>query len=217
MSDVTAAALAAPRPEEDPDADVALMLALQRGEDAALNGLMQRWRGPLLAFFLRSTGREEEAADLAQETFVRVYTSRARYQRSGKFSTWLFTIAANLARNFARWRSRHPTVDLAGASEDGESVENALDRLSQRPPAGAPQTAPEHPSQVLEAEERAEAVRAAIQALPEDMREALILFTYHDLSYREIAKIQSTGEKTVENRLYRARILLKERLQALME
>lgn len=217
MSDLTAAALAAPLPEDDPDADVALMLALQRGQDSALNGLMQRWRGPLIAFFLRSTGRAEEAADLAQETFVRVYTSRARYQPSGKFSTWLFTIAANLARNFARWRGRHPTVELAGALEDGETAESAMERLSLNPPPGAPDALPLEPGQALEAEERARAVRAAIRSLPEDMREALILFTYHDLSYRDIAKIQGTREKNVENRLYRARVMLKERLAGLME
>jgi RNA polymerase sigma-70 factor (ECF subfamily) len=187
-------------PPEAAEEDTRLMLALRAGQDSALNELMRRWRTPLIAFFLRSTGSGEEAADLAQETFTRVYLSRERYQPGGKFSTWLFTIAANLARNFARWRGRHPTVEL--------DAQPAYQEKPGQDPV---------PSAELEARERAETVRRAIGTLPEEMREALILFMYHDLPYREIAKIQSTNEKTVENRLYRARLQLKERLRELLE
>jgi len=80
--------------EADPDAE--LMLRLKNGEDWILNELMTRWQQPLVAFIYRYIGRETEALDLAQETFVRVYATRHRYAVRGKFSTWLFTIAANL-------------------------------------------------------------------------------------------------------------------------
>src|SRR5258708_31829968 len=90
--------------EADPDAE--LMLRLKNGEDWILNELMTRWQQPLVAFIYRYIGRETEALDLAQETFVRVYATRHRYAVRGKFSTWLFTIAANLCRNYLRWRQR---------------------------------------------------------------------------------------------------------------
>ena len=81
----------------DPDAE--LMLRLKNGEDRILNELTTRWQQPLVAFIYRYIGRETEALDLAQETFVRVYETRFRYAVRWKFSTWLFTIAANLCRN----------------------------------------------------------------------------------------------------------------------
>src|SRR5258707_12718365 len=82
------------------------MLRLKNGEDWILNELMTRWQQPLVAFIYRYIGRETEALDLAQETFVRVYATRHRYAVRGKFSTWLFTIAVNLCRNYLRWRQR---------------------------------------------------------------------------------------------------------------
>src|SRR5260221_1656250 len=90
--------------EAGPDAE--LMLRLKNGEDWILNELMTRWQQPLVAFIYRYIGRETEALDLAQETFVRVYATRHRYAVRGKFSTWLFTIAVNLCRNYLRWRQR---------------------------------------------------------------------------------------------------------------
>src|SRR5260221_11354106 len=94
--------------EADPDAE--LMLRLKNGEDWILNELMTRWQQPLVAFIYRYIGRETEALDLAQKTFVRVYATRHRYAVRGKFSTWLFTIAANLCRNYLRWRQRRGDV-----------------------------------------------------------------------------------------------------------
>src|SRR5258707_13943695 len=90
--------------EADPDAE--LMLRLKNGEDWILNELMTRWQQPLVGFIYRYIGRETEALDLAQETFVRVYETRFRYTVRGKFSTWLFAIAANLCRNYLRRRQR---------------------------------------------------------------------------------------------------------------
>src|SRR4030095_16121993 len=101
------------------EADIKAMLRLRGGEDLALGELMQRWQEPLVSFIYRYTGNKEDALDLAQETFARVYESRIRYQPTAKFSTWLFKIAANLCRNHARWQERHPTVALHH-SRDGD-------------------------------------------------------------------------------------------------
>lgn len=106
---------------ETQEADRDAMLRLKDGDDLALNELMTRWQLPLVAFIQRYIGNPTEALDLAQETFVRVYESRRRYKPTAKFSTWLFTIASNLCRNFFRWQGRHPAVslDAATASDAG--------------------------------------------------------------------------------------------------
>ena len=97
----------------DPDAlDRADMEKLQAGHDAALNDLMARHATPVFHFLCRMTGNEEDANDLAQETFVRVFKSCKSFRSGEKFTTWLFTIAANLARNHFRWRSRHPNISM---------------------------------------------------------------------------------------------------------
>src|SRR5260370_41502084 len=102
--------------EADPDAE--LMLRLKNGEDWILNELMTRWQQPLVAFIYRYIGRETEALDLAQKTFVRVYATRHRYAVRGKFSTCLFTIAANICQNYLRRRQR-PAV---GATRTYEHI-----------------------------------------------------------------------------------------------
>src|SRR5271170_2665088 len=92
--------------------DRADMEKLQAGHDAVLNDLMERHATPVFHFLCRMVGSEDDANDLAQETFVRVFKSRDSFRTNEKFSTWLFTIAANLARNHFRWRSRHPAISL---------------------------------------------------------------------------------------------------------
>ena len=103
---------AQPAPEDaDRPADArdrADMEKLQAGRDTALNDLMERHAAPVFHFLCRMTGSEADANDLAQETFVRVFKSAKTYRPEQKFSSWLFTIAANLARNHFRWRARHP-------------------------------------------------------------------------------------------------------------
>ncbi|MCB1207615.1 MAG: sigma-70 family RNA polymerase sigma factor, partial [Verrucomicrobiae bacterium] len=110
-----------------PDADTVLMQRLAGGEDLALNELMTRWRERVAAFLLRMLGDHATAMDLTQETFVRLYTSRHSYKPVAAFSTYLFHIAANLARTQARWRKRHPTVPME--DESGEIRHEAVDSL----------------------------------------------------------------------------------------
>src|SRR6185295_7265752 len=102
------------------------MQRLMKGHDSALNALMDRHAGPLFQFLFRMVNNEEDAADLAQETFARVYRYRARYNH-GKFTTWLYTIASNLARSEYRRRRRHPNVSLdAETNEDGATLSATL-------------------------------------------------------------------------------------------
>ncbi|MCX6904471.1 MAG: sigma-70 family RNA polymerase sigma factor [Verrucomicrobia bacterium] len=178
------------------------MASLVGGHDAALNDLMDRHATALFPFLCRMLANEEDANDLAQETFVRVYRARESYEPGQKFSTWLFTIAANLARNQLRWRSRHPNVSLDAESETtGQTLGDTL------PAASAT------PHQSTDAAERAEAVRAAVQTLPEDMREAIVLCEWEDMAVAEAAKVLQSTPKAVESRLYRARQLLRDKLK----
>ena len=179
------------------------MERLVAGQDAALNDLMERHATPVFHFLCRMTGNEDDANDLAQETFVRVFRSRESFRANEKFSTWLYTIAANLARNHFRWRSRHPAVSLEAEAEGtGQSLGGVL-------PAGDP-----IPSEQALAAERAAAVRAVVAKLPEDLREAIVLCEWEELSVAEAAVVLETTPKAVESRLYRARQILRERLKS---
>ena len=186
---------------DTPDSE--LMARLAAGEDLALNSLMDRWSSRVMAFLYRMTGQRETAADLAQETFVKLYQARSRYRPQGKFSTWIFTIAANLARNHNRWKSRHPTVSIHATDSDGAET---------FPETVAPDQTPEESAK---ARETAAAVDQAILSLPIELRESLTLFVYEDLAYTEIATLSHCTPKAVETRIYRARQLLKEKLKDL--
>lgn len=188
----------------DSDAlDRADMEQLQAGEDAALNRLMERHGAPVFHFLARLTGNEDDANDLAQETFVRVFKSARSFRTGQKFTTWLYTIAANLARNHFRWRSRHPNLSLdAESPETEQSLGSALPAMSAAPNESALST------------ERAAAVRDAIRKLPDDLREAIVLCEWEERSVAEAATILEATPKAVESRLYRARQILRDRLKS---
>jgi RNA polymerase sigma-70 factor (ECF subfamily) len=191
---------AQPSPDSRDRAD---MEKLQAGHDAALNDLMERHATPVFHFLCRMVGSEEDANDLAQETFVRVFKSRDSYRPEQRFSTWLFTIAANLARNHFRWRSRHPNLSLDAENAETEQT------LGSTLPANTPS-----PKEAALAGERVEAIRAAVKNLPEDLREAIVLCEWEERSIAETATILETTPKAVESRLYRARQILRERLKS---
>lgn len=172
--------------------DEALASALRDGDDNALDALMLRWQLPLRAFLFRHLQNEADALDLAQDTFVRIYRHRKNYREGARFSTWMFQIALNLCRDHGRRRTRRPLV--------------ALD--------SSPDFADSHPSPDATAldTERIAAVRAAIAALPENLRAPLILSTYENLSHIEIAETLHATPKAVETRLSRARDQLRETL-----
>jgi RNA polymerase sigma-70 factor (ECF subfamily) len=182
--------------------DEHLMGRVQQGDDAALGALMGRWEIPLKRFLYRMLLNADEAGDLAQETFVRVYQRRASFREGARFSSWILTIAANLARNRRRWWRRHPVVSLDGSPPDDGG------RAAWEPADFAPGAAAQ-----LQSSERANAVRAAVAALPHDLRVAVVLAEFEDKSHAEIAAVLACSAKAVEMRLYRAR----ERLRRLLE
>ena len=183
--------------------DSELMSRLAAGDDLALNELMARWSGRICAFLQRMTGQREAAVDLAQETFVKLYQARSRYRPQGNFSTYLFAIAANLARNHSRWKSRHPTVSLDAADADGTMLMPEPEAMDQSPVDAAV------------SHEQTAAVERAVLALPLDLREALTLFVHEQMSYADIAGLTGCSPKAVETRIYRARQILKEQLKDL--
>lgn len=179
--------------------DEACMAALAAGDEQALAPLMERWERPLKTFLYRMVLNAEDAADLAQETFVRVYRHRARYRVGASFRSWLLTLAANLARNHLRWRWYRRAFSIEQLRADtGDAWE---------PADAAPDAAG-----AAERQESALRVRAAIAALPTELREVLILFEYQELGYQEIATIAGCTPKAVETRLYRARAHLRRSL-----
>lgn len=191
------------RPNDDTSAEH--MRALVAGRKLALNDLMALWEAPLLRFIFRYVQNDAEARDLVQETFVRVYLHRERFRPDSSFSTWAFTIAANLCRNHHRWRGRHPTVSL------DEPTQNETNRHDQIVCPGS------SPDRSAQQNERIEALKAAIADLPHDLRTALLLYEYEELTYREISTIVGCSEKGVESRLVRARTHLRKKLTALLE
>lgn len=182
--------------------DRADMTRLVAGHDTALNDLMTRHATPVFHLLCRMLNNEDDANDLAQETFVRVFQFRASFDANKKFSAWLFTIAANLARNQIRWRTRHPNVSL-----DAES-DSTKQSIAEKLPAAALT-----PKEQVLFDERTAAVRAAVNDLPEDLREAIVLCEWEEHSMAESAAILATTPKAVESRLYRARQILRERLK----
>jgi RNA polymerase sigma-70 factor (ECF subfamily) len=187
----------------DADArDCADMERLASGHDAALNDLMERHATPVFHFLCRMLGNVDDANDLAQETFVRVFRARASFRTSERFSTLLFTIAANLARNQFRWRTRHPNVSLDAKPYDDEQP------LSATLPDSA-----SNPSDRVLVSERVAAIQQAVNQLPENLREAIVLCEWEELSIAEAAAIAGATPKAIESRLYRARQSLRKTLK----
>ncbi len=182
--------------------DRADMQRLAAGHHPALNDLMERHAPAVFHFLCRMLNHEDDANDLAQETFVRVFRARETFRPTEKFSAWLFTIAANLARNQIRWRTRHPNVSLD--AETGTTKKSLVRTLP------SPESAP---NEQLLAAERTAAIRAAVNQLPADLREAIVLCEWEERSMAEAARILNTTPKAVESRCYRARQILRERLK----
>jgi RNA polymerase sigma-70 factor, ECF subfamily len=185
--------------------DRADMQRLAGGHDAALNALMERHAGPVYQFLFRMLNDEEDANDLAQETFTRVYRYRERYDGS-KFTTWLYTIASNLARNEYRRRGRHPNVSLdAEFGEEGKTFRETLSSNAAEP------------GEEAETSERHLAVREAVEKLPPELKEAVVLCEWEEMSAADAAKVLNTTTRAVESKLYRARQRLRESLAKWLE
>ena len=187
-------------PDHAPDR--ANLQELQQGDAAALNRLIVRWQRPLLGFAYRYLQNATDAEDLVAGTFVRLYQRREKLRPDTNLPAWLFTTLTNLCHNHHRWRRRHPTVGLAAAGCGGPEADHD------------PASAEPGPDEALARDESLGALRAAVDALPHDLKVTVLLHHYEHLSYREIAAITKCSERGVETRLYRARHHLKLRLSA---
>jgi RNA polymerase sigma-70 factor, ECF subfamily len=182
------------------------MSRLAAGDETALDRLMERHAQRLYHYLLRLLQNDSEAEELAQETFVRVFRHAGRFDPAHSFASWLYTIATNLVRDHARHHTRHPRVSLeAEPKADSASLRETL-------PSGDPSPA-EHAIH----QERADAVRLAVSALPDDLRVPFVLAEYEGQSYAKIAAITGGTPKAVEMRLYRARQALRQSLEHLLE
>jgi RNA polymerase sigma-70 factor (ECF subfamily) len=191
------------------DPDVRLMLQVRDDNAAAFDELMLRYQNRLVTVLEHLVGRRDQAEDLAQEVFLRVYRARKRYVAGAKFSTWLYTIANHVAANALRSRSRRPEVNLTGKpTESGTS--NALDKLAVAA-SGA------MPARQLDKAELRDVVRAALKELSERQRMAVLLNKFEDMSYADIAAAMDMSPQAIKSLLSRARVNLKEILEPYLE
>ncbi len=179
------------------DDDVQLMQAFQNGDEQAFEALFDRWATRLLRFLVRMVKDTAVAEELVQETFLRVHRARERYSPEARFSTWLFTIAGNAARNELRRpfrRHAHDRPDDGAANDEGPTLQLVSD---------APAT-----DDVAHARRVGDAVDAAFARIPERQRAALWLSAVEGQSYAEIARALDTSEKSVKALVHRARVSL---------
>ena len=170
------------------------------GDLDSFNQLILRWERPIFALAYRVIGREEDARDVCQETFLRAFRALPGFKGQAKFSSWLYRIALNLCRDWIRRRRRSPVVELPDgidpvelAAERGpvESVEDLVSR-----------------------KELSEAVSEAMALLPEEQRTAIILKEYHGMTFQEIADLQGCPLSTVKTRLYQGLTVLRRSLES---
>ena len=176
--------------------DTDLVTTFLKSEERAFDVLVERYQTRLLNFIYRTVGDRERAEDLVQEVFVRVYRHLARFDRSKKFSTWIYTIASNLAKNELRNRSRNPLVffqsltkGFAGEEERPVEFEDPRSR----------------PDDLFHKRHLREVVDKSVSLLPAHHREVFVLRELEGKSYEEIAEITHCNLGTVKSRLNRAR------------
>ena len=177
--------------------DEELVEACQSGEVSAFDILVARWEDRIRGAAYRFLGSDEEARDVAQEAFLRAYQAIGTFKKEARFSSWLYQIATNLCRDRLRRRKTRATVSLEALEEAGsvmvETRPGAHERLLER--------------------DLARAVRRAVDALPEEQREVVILKEYQDLTFLEIAQALDVPVSTVKTRLYRGLGQLRLRLE----
>ena len=185
------------------DPDAALMLRVKRGDRVAFTALVEKYKQPVMNFVYRSLRDETEAEDLAQNVFLQVYKSRARYERTAKFSTWLFTIARNLCLNEIRRRSRHPA----------ESIEETISENEDAPPRQYEDKKISLPTENVLQGELSGKIEEALAGLPENQRTAILLCRHDELSYEEIARVLGCSLSATKSLIHRGRETLKEKLK----
>ena len=191
------------------DPDVRLMLAVRDGSASAFEELVLRYQARLVRVLEHLIGRRDQAEDLAQEVFLRVYRSRQQYEPGAKFATWLYTIANNVASNAMRDRSRRHEVTLA-SGESGPMGVRPLDWMVQASSGSMP-------ARRLDKAEMREIVRIALDSLSERQRLAVMLNKFEGMCYADIAQTMEMSPKAIKSLLARARDNLRDLLEPYFE
>ena len=173
--------------------EAAVIQAVLDGDVNAYEALVKEYEKNVYNLALRMTGNSEDAADMAQEAFIKAYNSLTAFRGDSKFSVWLYRIVSNVCLDFLRSRSRKQTFSLSTENDDGEEVE--LDIADET----------HSPEQLLDRSLTRDAVRRGLAALPPDHREILLLREIQGLSYEEIADVLGLEAGTVKSRIFRAR------------
>ena len=179
--------------------DEELVARSMGGDLDSFNQLVLRWERPIYALAYRVIGREEEARDVAQETFLRAFRALNGFKGQAKFSSWLYRITLNLCRDWMRRQRRAPTVQIP---EGVDPVEMA----SESGPVESIET-------LVERRELSAVVEEAMALLPEEQRTAIILKEYHGMTFQEIADLQGCPLSTVKTRLYQGLSVLRRNLE----
>ncbi len=189
-----------PARNDESEVDFDLMARIGNGDHAAFRQLVERHQNTVIGTVAKMLGNPSDAEDISQQVFLRIWRNARRYRPDAKFTTYLFTITRNLVFNETRRRSRKKEVSADEREENSHlQIEASPDH---RPDA-----------ELLQAELR-EAVDAAIAALPESQRMAVVLRRYEQLSYEEIADVLALSVSAVKSLLFRARSALRESLEA---
>jgi RNA polymerase sigma-70 factor, ECF subfamily len=170
------------------------------GDSESFNQLMLRWERPIYALAYRVIGREEEARDVVQETFLRAYRGLRNFRGQAKFSSWIYRIALNLCRDWIRRERRAP---LAAVPEGVDLVELAAEREPT-----------ESIEELVARNDMSRVVARAMARLPEEQRTAIILKEYHGMTFQEIADLQGCPLSTVKTRLYQGLSVLRRQLES---
>ena len=178
--------------------DEELVARSKTGDTESFNQLIKRWERPIFALAYRTLGREEDARDVTQETFLRAFRALSGFKGDAKFSSWLYRIALNLCRDWMRKERRAPVV----AVPEGVDVE---DLIAERGPT-------ESVEDVAARAELSREVARAMAYLPEEQRQAIILKEYQGLTFQEIADLMRCPLSTVKTRVYQGLSTLRKQL-----
>jgi len=193
-------------PEEERDAD--LIAAYLAGSDEAFNRLVMRHHRTAFNLAYRFVGHYDDACDIAQEAFIRVYKSLKRFKGNCSFKTWLYKIVLNLSRNKYRWKKRR-----------GEFAKVSLDNPG-RDPNNNPMEVPDETLSVAREIRRREIqsrIEESLNLLPAQYREILVLRHMEGLTYSEISELLGCAEGTIKSRLHRARVEIRKLLADMVE
>lgn len=180
------------------------MVQVRNDVVGAFETLVERYQNRLVGILFHLVSNREEAEDLCQEVFLRIYKARKGYRPRAKFSTWLFTIANNLAVNHLRRKGRAASVPIGGSGTDSNAVASVAQHLASR--EGTPSAEMRHA-------ELADVVREALAVLNEDQKLAVLLNKFEEMSYAEIADVMGRSPAAVKSLLARARNQLREQLE----